>query len=81
MKGLKEMINRCARKESVTDGPCVVRKIGRHKTRKGHEMGLTTQIGEYEMDKISLDLGSGTNIFSKQTWKRMGRPMLQWSLV
>jgi hypothetical protein len=61
--------------------PRVVRKIGKHKTRTGREMRLTTQIGEYEMDQVILDLGSDANVLPKQTWERMGRPMLQWSLI
>lgn len=34
------------------------------------------QIGEYEMDKVILDLGSDAKGFSKKTWERMGRPTL-----
>lgn len=63
------------------DGHHVVRKIGKHKARTGHEMRLTTQIGEYEIDQVILDLGSDANIFPKQTWERMGRPALQWSPI
>jgi len=42
VKGLKELINRCAREENATDGPCKVRNIFYHKTRMGCEMRLTT---------------------------------------
>jgi len=44
-------------------------------------MRLTTQIGEYEMDQVILDLGSDTNVLPKQTWERMWRPTLQWSAI
>ena len=44
-------------------------------------MWLTTQIGEYEMDQVVLDLGSDANVLPKQTWERMGRPVLQWSPI
>jgi hypothetical protein len=44
-------------------------------------MRLTAQIGEYEMDQVILDLGSDANVLPKQTWERMGRPVLQWSLI
>ena len=44
-------------------------------------MRLTTEIGEYEMDQVILDLWSDANIFPKQTWERMGRPTLQWSPI
>ena len=59
------MINKCASKENALEGPRVVRKIGKHKVRKGHEMRFTTQIGEYEMDQVILDLGSDANVLPK----------------
>ena len=76
MKGLQDFINRCIGNENVTNEPRIVRKIGRHKAIPGHEMRLTTQIREYEMDQVILDLGSDTNVFPKHTWERMGRPTL-----
>ena len=39
------------------------------------------QIGDYEMDKVILDLGSNTNFLSKKTWQRMGEPKLEWSII
>jgi len=33
------------------------------------------------MDQVILDLGSDVNLLLKQTWERMGRPALQWSLI
>ena len=75
------MINKCVKKENAPEGPCVVRKIGKHKARTGREMRLTTKISEYEMDQVILDLGSDANIFRKQTWEIMGRHALQWSLI
>ena len=39
-------------------------------------MRLTAQIGEYEMDQVILDMGSNANVLPKQTWERMGRPVL-----
>lgn len=44
-------------------------------------MRLTTQIDEYEMDQVILDLGSDMNIVPKQTWEHKGRPTLQWSPI
>ena len=44
-------------------------------------MRLTTQIGEYDMDQVILDLGSGANVLPKQTWELMGKPKLQWSNI
>jgi len=81
VKGLQELITQCTRKDSATGELCVVRKLGKHKARTRHEMRLTVQIGEYEMDQVILDLGSDANVLPKITWERMGRPMLQWSLI
>lgn len=44
-------------------------------------MQLTTQIGDYEMGPVILDLGSNVNVLLKQTWECMGRPALQWSPI
>lgn len=67
VKGLQELFNKCV--GTVPREPCVVRKIGKHKTRMRREMRLAAQIGEYEMDKVILDLGSDTNVLLKQTWE------------
>lgn len=68
-------------KKNATEKPRVVRKIGRHKTRTGHEMRLTAEIGEYEMDQVILDLWLDANVLPKQTSERMDRPVLQWSVI
>jgi len=81
VKGLQELINKCAGKEGDLKGHRAVRKIGKHKARTRREMRLTVQIGEYEMDQVILDLGSDVNFFPKQTWEKMGRPALQWSPI
>lgn len=81
MKGLQELINKCVGKDNASDGHCMIRNIGRHKTRTGCEMRLSGKIGDYEMDQVILDLGIDMNVFPKQTWERMGRPALQWSPI
>ena len=52
-----------------------------HKKKMGREMRMNIQIGDYEVDSVILDLGSDVNILTKQTWQKMGRPTLGWSLV
>ena len=42
---------------------------------------MTAQIGDYDMDYISLDMGSDVNILNRQTWESMGKPRLVWSLI
>ena len=63
VKGLQELINRGV--ETVPGEPRIVQKIGKHKTMTGREMRLTTQIGEYEMDQVILDLGSDVSVLTK----------------
>lgn len=75
------MIKKCPSKDNTFDGPHVVRKISKHKERTWCKMRFTTQIGDYEMDQVILELGSDVNVLPKKTWERMGRPTLQWSLI
>lgn len=79
VKGLQELINRCV---GIAMGePCIVHNIGKHKTRTGWEMILTTQIGEYEMDQVILDLWSDATFLPKKALERTGRPTMQWSPI
>ena len=61
VKGLLELITRCI----GLGEPRVVWKLEKHTSRKGREMRLTTQIREYEMDQLILDLGSEVNVLPK----------------
>lgn len=81
VEGLQDLIDKCANKENTPTEQCTVRKIGNHKERVGREMRLIAQIGNYEMNQVILDLASEANVLSKQTWERMGRLALQWSLI
>ena len=47
----------------------------------GHELRMTAQIGDYDMDYIILDLGSDVNILTHKTWEIMGKPPLEWSPI
>ena len=42
---------------------------------------MKTQIGEYELDYIILDLGSNVNILTRQTWESMNKLRLDWSPI
>jgi len=63
IKGMQELINRCV--GTAPGEPCIVQKLEKHTMRMGREMRLTTQIGEYEMDQVILNLGLDVNILSK----------------
>ena len=53
----------------------------RKKFKTGPELRMNAQRGDYDMDYIILDLGSDVNILTRQTWKSMGKPHLDWSHV
>ena len=53
----------------------------RRKFKTGHELKMTAQIGDYDMDYIILDLGSDVNILTRQNWESMWKPRLDWSPV
>ena len=59
------------------------KKVNNVKTKfkMGHELRMSVQIGDYDMDYIILDLGSDVNILTCQTCKIMGNPPLEWSPI
>lgn len=44
-------------------------------------MRLSAQIGDYDMDKVVLDLGSKVNVLMRQTFEVMGRTKLRYSPI
>jgi hypothetical protein len=51
------------------------------KRRKNKELHLNSQIGEYDIDYVVLDLGSEVNVMTKQTWTLIGKPKLIYSPI
>jgi len=51
------------------------------KPRTSQEIRINAHIGEYDIDKIVLDLGSDVNVMPKKTWELMGKPKLVWSPI
>ena len=51
------------------------------KFKMGRELRMSTQIGDYDMDYIILDLGSDVNSLMCQTWEIMGKAPLEWSPI
>jgi hypothetical protein len=49
--------------------------------RKNKELHLNSQIGDYDIDYVVLDLGSEVNIMMKKTWALMGKPKLIYSPI
>jgi hypothetical protein len=58
----------------------VVHQVSR-KRRKNKELHLNSQIGDYEIDYVVLDLGSEVNVMTKQTWELMVKPKLIYSPI
>jgi hypothetical protein len=58
----------------------VVNKISR-KRRTIKELHLSSQIGDYNVDYVVLDIGSEVNVMTKQTWALMGKPRLIYSPI
>ena len=65
---LQRIIDQCQPSSPVSSAQHAVHSIRGH-TRIGREMRLTAQVGEFEMDKVILDLGSEVNVLTKQTWE------------
>lgn len=63
VKRLQKLITRCVGSGELR----MVQKLGIYALLTGREMRLTTQIGEYEMDQVILDLGLDVNVLPKQT--------------
>ena len=57
-----------------------VNHIGR-KLKTSRELRMATQIEEYDMDYIILDLGLDVNILTRQTWDIMNKSWLDWSPI
>ena len=55
-------------------------QIGK-KIRTNKELHLNSQIGEYDIDYVVLDLGSEVNVMTKKTWALMGKPTLIYSPI
>jgi len=53
-----------------------VNKVDRSKKSTSGHMRLATQIDDFDMDHIILDLGFDANVLPKQTWERIGKPNL-----
>lgn len=62
---LQVVLDSCKKKVAPTTKIKDVHKIYKQKRRTGREMWLTTQIGDYEMEKVILDLGSDANVLPK----------------
>ena len=80
MLKMQNMIDKCEQPISMAAANRAFHHIKKYvQTRK--EMRLSTQIGDYDMDEVLLDLGSKVNVLMKQTWELMGKPKLRYSPI
>lgn len=75
------MIDNYVSKDKPLPKQHVVNKVNQRKKRTSREIWLTSQIGDFEMDQVILDLGSNANVLPKKTWEHMGKPRLWWSPI
>ena len=77
MQNLQALIDSYATRAAMSPDIKDVHKLQKYQRRTGREMWLTVQIGNYEMDRVILDLRSDANILPKHTWQHMGEPKLE----
>jgi len=56
-------------------------RIQRRKVRTGKEFRLESQLDNFEIKDVMLDLGSKVNILPKNTWEALGKPQLVYSPI
>ena len=49
-------------------------RVQRRKIRTKKEFRLATQLDEFEIKDVMLDIGHDVNILSKNTWEALGKP-------
>ena len=57
VENLQALMHNCASQPNLIPGTKDVHKLYRYKKRTGREMGLTTQISDYEMDQVRSWIG------------------------
>jgi len=77
---LHKMINHCVQERELPTTQRVVNQV-LHKNRTSGEFRLSVYIGDYDMDRVILDLGFDVNVLSKKIWEMMGKLKLIWSPV
>jgi len=68
---------------NTTIQPLIVKDVNQvsKKSRISHEFRINSQIGDYDIEDIVIDLGSDVNVMPKRTWEVMGKPQLVWSPI
>jgi hypothetical protein len=72
---LQSLLEKCNHEEEMKLEQNIVNHFHR-KTRKNREFGLNSNIVDFSMGDIILDLGYEVNVLPKKTWECMGEPTL-----
>jgi hypothetical protein len=56
-------------------------RVKRRKIWTGKEFRLASQLDEFDIKDVMLDLGSNFNILPKNTWEDLGKPQLTYSPI
>jgi hypothetical protein len=80
VKVLQNLLERC---NIEVEGNLEWKTVNHLHTRRrtSRESKLNSNIGDFNMGDIILDLGSEVNVLPKNTWQFMGEPTLVYSLV
>jgi hypothetical protein len=75
VKILQNILEKCSGKTKQKPELKTINHLHRRR-RTSMEFRLNTNIGDFNMGDIILDLGSEVNVLPKATWKCMGEPTL-----
>jgi hypothetical protein len=80
VKIFQNILEKCSSKSKEKIEPKTINHIHTKRTTS-REFRLNSNIGDFNMGDIILDLGSEVNVLPKKTWKCMGEPTLGYSPV
>jgi hypothetical protein len=80
MKIFQNILEKCSNETEENIEPKIVNHLHTRR-RTSREFRLNANIGDFNMGKIILNLGSEVNVLPKKTWKCMGEPTLGYSPI
>jgi hypothetical protein len=80
VKILKNILEKCSSEKEQKIEPKTINHLHTRR-RTSREFRLNSNIGDFNMGDIILDLGSKVNVLPKKTWQCMGEPALGYSNV
>jgi hypothetical protein len=59
----------------------IIHRVKRRKVQTRKQFRLVSQLYEFEIKDVMLDLGLDVNILPKKTWEALGKPRLTYSPI